>query len=38
MIDIKLITDYLVWGDLKLIQILEPLTDDEYHKEFNELV
>jgi len=37
MIHIKLLTDYLVWGDHRLINILDRLTDNDYNKEFNKL-
>jgi uncharacterized damage-inducible protein DinB len=35
--DVKLLTEYLIWGDAKIIKILEQLDDDEFNRNFGEL-
>lgn len=37
MIDAKLATDYVAWGDDRLIQLLGALWDEDYDRDFGEL-
>ncbi len=36
-LNIDLLTDYLVWGDRRAINLLEKLTEEEFDRSFNEL-
>ena len=35
--DAQFLTEYLIWGDKKVLSILEKLSDEEFNHEFNEL-
>ena len=35
--DSQILTEYLIWGDKKVLSILEKLNDEEFNHEFNEL-
>jgi hypothetical protein len=37
MIEMDVLTDYLVWSDPRLISLLEGLTEEELGREFNDL-
>lgn len=35
--DLRLLTEHLMWGDARLLALLEELDDEEFHREFTEL-